>query len=91
MNSLLDLQNIVLILGIMGVLFGVHRYFRDPDVQAEKSDAILSYRLTTVEKQMSNDIPHINAKIDLLRENVSLLRDEVIKIRTVIEERMPRK
>lgn len=45
MASLLTTENVVFVLGVLGVIFSVYRYFRDPQVASEKKDALLAQQV----------------------------------------------
>jgi uncharacterized protein HemX len=43
--SLLTTSNIVFVLGIAGVVFAVFRYFKDPQIAADKKDALFAQQI----------------------------------------------
>lgn len=45
MADLLTTSNILFALGIFGIVFSVFRYFRDPQVKSDKSDALMEQRM----------------------------------------------
>ena len=83
------------ILGIGGIIFTIYSYFRDPDIKAEKTDALLDFRLTNIEARLTNDLPHIDAQIKNVRDDLSNFKLEIsnsiTKLSTIIEERIPSK
>lgn len=80
---------------MLGVIFAVYRTFRDPDELAATSIAVLNVRLETLQvavaKLVSNDIPHIDARIEDIHSDVAQLRVLVTQLATIIEERIPHK
>ena len=45
MDSLITPQNITFTLGILGILFGVYNYFRNPQIDGDKKDALLAQQV----------------------------------------------
>ncbi len=45
MESQLTPQNITFVLGIMGLIFTIYRYFSDPDIAADKKNSLLAQQL----------------------------------------------
>lgn len=91
MQNLLTTQNILFILTIATAVFAVYRSYREPDIKADKDIAILALRLDGIDKKMGNDLPHIDAKIEMVRSDVVVLGKEIVALRTIIEERIPRR
>lgn len=44
-SSLFTPHNVMFILGILGVLFTVYNYFRNPQISADKKDALLAQQV----------------------------------------------
>lgn len=80
------------------ILFSVYIYFRRPDEDADKHLAIVDLRLNNLETAMTaiqtNHLPHIDAKIVDVHNDVSALRNVVLekfaRIETILEERLPK-
>jgi len=97
--SLLTTENVQFILLIGGVIFTIYRSFRQPDVDADKHLALVDLRLSTLEVNVktmeTNHLPHIQAKIDDVHNDVSGLRNIVTekftRLEVLIEERMPKR
>ena len=45
METLITPNNIMFVLGIVGVIFGVYHYFKNPQVAADKKDALLAQQV----------------------------------------------
>lgn len=45
METFLTPNNIMFVLGIMGIIFGVYHYFKNPQVDADKRDALLAQQV----------------------------------------------
>lgn len=109
MESILTPANIMFVLGLLGVLFGIFRYFRDPQVEAEKTDALMKQQMewqtSATEKrfqtmqesynalllQSNNHIHTVDTKVDKLNEAMIEMGKHVVQLRTIIEERIPKK
>ena len=84
---------------ILGTVFAVYRTFREPDEDARVHIAVINQRLDTlsgsVDKIMTNHLPHMDAKInaiqkDLARNNV-IMTEKFTQLFTIIDERFPKK
>lgn len=109
MESIITPSNIVFVIGLLGVLFSIFIYFKDPQIAAEKTDALLKQQMgffiDTTEKrfqtmqenhhqlvlQSNNHIHTVDTKVDKLHASVDKLGNEVVKLSTIIEERIPKK
>lgn len=107
-------------LGIIGILFSVYSYFRNPqeklaldqaltkkDVESEaallaqevklkneqndKKVTELAARLDGAMTLAQNHIHTVDTKVDGVITQISLMSNEITMLRTIIEERMPRK
>lgn len=45
MESVLTPSNIMFVIGILGTLFGVYHYFRNPQIDGDKKDALLAQQV----------------------------------------------
>ncbi len=45
MESLLTTSNILFVIGLLGVLFSIFKYFEDPKVTMEKTDALMKQQM----------------------------------------------
>lgn len=82
-------------IAIGGVAFSIYRSYSKPDEKAAIAIALLNARMTTVEKVVTNDIPHdlasFKTTVDDVHSDVSSLKELVVKLQTIIDERIPRK
>ena len=53
MTSLLTPGNITFCIGILGIIFTIYHYFKNPQIKAEKTEALISQQLKYI--QESND------------------------------------
>jgi len=45
MENFFTPNNIMFVLGILGVIFGVYKYFRNPQIDSDKRDALLAQQV----------------------------------------------
>lgn len=109
MADLFTVNNILTILGLLGILFGVYHYFKNPQIDGDKRDALMEQR-TKMEKAESdrrfsdmtkrlddafalaqNHIHTVDTKVDNVAAHVTKLSNEITRLSTIIEERIPRK
>lgn len=102
-------SNIMFVLGVVGIMFAVFSYFRDPQVAADKKDALLAQQVNwTAEAtdrrfkdiqdsfqalllQSNNHIHTVDTKVDQLGSAMIAMGKEVVKLTTIIDERIPAK
>lgn len=94
-NPQLILETIVTILGILGTVFGVYNYLRNPQISADKTNALLSQSLLQVQKDLANlrdnHVHTLDMKMDEAMSRINELAIQVAKLSTVIEERIPKR
>ena len=109
MNTLFTQSNIMFTLGILGVLFTIYKYFRDPQVNTEKKDAILAQQVQWSSEaterrfkgiqesfnglllQSNNHVHTIDVKVDSLHDLVDEMGKDIVRLTTIIDERIPKK
>ena len=109
METLLTPSNITFGLGIIGLIFTVYSYFKNPQIDGEKKDALLAQQVQwTIEGnerrfkemqenfnqlllQSNNHIHTVDVKVDKVVDSVSMMSNEITKLGTIIEERIPKK
>lgn len=105
----LTASNILFIFGVLGTIFTVYNYFRNPQIKSEKQDALMeqemSYsaraneeRFSTMNKkfdamllQSNNHIHTVDTKVDKLQTTVAQMGESIVRLSTIIEERIPKK
>ena len=108
-ESFMNPSNITFIIGLMGVIFGVYIYFRDPQIKSDKADALFAQKMNWMTEgterrfkdiqdnfnglllQSNNHIHTVDVKVDKIVENMVIMSNEITKLATIIEERIPRK
>lgn len=120
MEGMITPGNVTFAIGTLGVIFSVFLYFRNPQVKAEKNDALIEQKLKLTREadeerlkliQESNDrrfadmhdeikavlatsqnhIHTVDTKVDHLTVNVVKMGQEIVRLGTIIEERIPKK
>jgi len=102
----ITLQEIVLIIGVLSVIFSVFLYFKNPQIKAEKFDALIKQNIEFLQKEFSekfigfdkqlcnlkdNHLHTMSEDIKSLTKTVNELAVLVGKLETKIDERIPRK
>lgn len=109
METLLTPSNIMFSLGIIGILFSVYRYFKEPQIDGDKTTALLAQQVKAQNEavaqrfkdmqdsfnglllQSNNHVHTLDTKVDNLTTTVSLMRSDIVRLSTIIEERIPKK
>ena len=87
-------------LGIIGLIFTVFHYFKNPQIDQDKRDALLAQQVNWQneatdrrfkEMQESFQGLTVDTKVDKMAENVNLMSNEITKLATIISERIPKK
>jgi len=95
MESLITPTNILFVIGLLGTIFTIYNYFRDPQVKSEKMDAITAIQIDGLQKDvkavMSNHLPHIDQRLNSLHESINTTNQNVVRLATIIDERIPKK
>jgi len=95
----MDVLDIITIIGqaitFLGIIFIVYNYFRNPQIKSEKTDALLTQRFNMLESAFNNlrdnHIHTIDTKLDENSKLLNCLQNEVTKLATIIDERIPKK
>ena len=105
----IDYSSVTFALGVLGVIFSVYLYFKNPQIKAEKIDALLQERMkwssesvdrrfAEVQKSIQdafllaqNHTHTVSTKVDVLNETVAAMGKDIVRLGTIIEERIPKK
>jgi|SRR5579872_1650692 len=97
MDTILTPSNIMFALGIIGILFTIFNYFRNPQVASDKEDALISQRVDGISKQMTELSTSFQAHVQqdltslgLINERIGSVNESVVRLATIIDERIPR-
>ena len=90
-------QTITLILGmvsIIGVVFSIYLYFRNPQIKTDQITLKLREDIDGLQKSLSEvketHLKNVEADIKGLTNSVNELSKTVIKLSTIIDERIPK-
>jgi len=90
-----NLQMIISITTLGGIIFAIFKFFRDPDVNAKEKMELLSQGCLLRHQGIDKDIKGLQENYTLLKENhirhiesdISELKISIGKILTILEER----
>lgn len=109
MYPILTQSNIVFVAGALGCIFTVYNYFRNPQIQSDKKDALLDQRtkwesesnnqrfndmqtsFQSLLLQSNNHIHTVDVKVEALNATIATMGNEITRLATIIEERIPKK
>lgn len=109
MEIALTTGNILFGLGIIGTIFTIYHYFKNPQVDSEKKDALLAQqvqwnieaterRFTEIQSSIKdafllaqNHTHTVDVKVDGISKEVKELSTAIVKLSTIIEERILKK
>lgn len=104
-ETIFTTSNITFGIGIIGIIFTIYNYFRNPQIRSDKIDALLEQKLGFVSKSFEdrfcrfdrdlvnlrdNHIHTLDTKLDSLASIVNQMGKDVVKLSTIIEERIPK-
>lgn len=99
-------STITFVLGLLGIMFTVYNYFRDPQIRSDQIDALMKQNLEFISKEFSarfkfldeqfanlrdNHVHTLETKIDSTNKDMGLMAVEIGKLSTIIEERIPKR
>lgn len=93
------LQFILSALALVGVIFAIYKYFREPDIKIDKDMALMKQGCVNKHANLDDKILAINSDISFIRENhlkhiednIRLLQEGQVKLFTILDERLPKK
>lgn len=97
MDALIGLtpSMIMFLLGILGMIFTVFNYFRNPQISSDKNDVVISSELKALTEKLqlliNNDIHEIKNNMQNMRLEMTDIAVRMGKVETIIEERVPRR
>lgn len=109
MESTFNPSTVTFIVGMLGVLFAIYRYFKEPQVAADKRDALIGEQMNWMKEgvdnrfksmqeqiaqlvaQSQNHIHTVDTKVDNVNKSLVEMGREIVKLQTIIEERIPKK
>jgi predicted small secreted protein len=96
--TLENIQFIISVTTLIGFIIVVYKTFRDPDIKTDKSVSLLKdqiqYERKITDKAIEtqqNCLHSLEKEVYQQREATDKLTKEVVKLSTIIEERIPKK
>lgn len=109
MQEILTPSNITFVIGLVGVIFSVYLYFRNPQIKLETTDALVDQKIKFMQEstdrrfndlqnnfeklllQSNNHIHTVDVKVDKMGQHMAEMANQVTRLGTIIEERIPKK
>ncbi len=95
MNSELTPSNVTFAAGILGLIFGVYHFFKNPQIKMDKNESLMQQQLVQLGKDLANlrdnHVHTLDTKLDSTIESMNKLALQVERLSVTIEERIPRK
>lgn len=83
-----NIQFIISIATLLGILFAIFRFFRDPDAKASEDIKLINQRCGILHGKLDTDISLIkNNHLKHIEDEVKKLSETQIRILTILEER----
>lgn len=90
-------SNILFVISIIGTMFGVYLYFRKPQIDSDKNDALMAQSLLEMQKKLTNLDATFSAHIQSdtvafqqLNSHVIEVDKSLVRLETIIDERIPK-
>ena len=95
MESLITQSNVTFALGIVAIVFTVYNYFRNPQIRTDAVIIKLQEDFGSLQKQLievkETHLRQVENDIKILTAAVNELSKTVVKLSTIIDERIPKK
>lgn len=89
-----DLTALLVLLSICGIIFSIYLYFRNPQIKTDQVTIKLRDDLTELQKQIvdikETHIRSVESDIKSLTTSVNELSKTVVRLATIIDERIPK-
>lgn len=89
-----NLTLILTIISIFGIIFSVYLYFRNPQIESDKANIKIKDEIENLKKQIldikETHLRSVEMDIKTLTNAVNDLSKTVVKLSTIIDERIPR-
>ena len=94
-TELITIPNIVFALIIAERIFSIFNYFKNPQIQSDKNDLMLSASVASLKEALehfkNNDLHTMQKTLELHENSIRFLTLETAKLQTIIDERIPKK
>ena len=93
------IQLIISIITLLGIFYAIYMSLRNPDISNEKEIALIKQSCGLKHVNLNENILSINKTLNLIQENdlkhiegeIRSLKENQIKIFTILDERLPKK
>lgn len=93
-SSLLTPSNIIFVIGLLGTIFTIYKSITGPQITSDKKSLRLEDRILAMEKSVSEiketHLKTVEQDIKSLTASVNELSKTVVRLATIIDERIPR-
>lgn len=93
-TTLVTPQNIMFVIGLMGIVFTIYNYFKNPQIKTDQETISLKSEITVLKGEIKEiketHLRTLEGEIKNLNSSVNQLSGTVIKLATIIDERIPK-
>lgn len=93
-NEVITTGNVTFAIGIIGILFSIYKSYKNPQIESDKSMISLADRVGNVEKTVGEiketHLKTVEQDIKSLTISVNELSKTVVRLATIIDERIPK-
>lgn len=94
-SQIITVPNVLFALLIAEKTFVIFNYFKNPQIQNDKNDLLLSASVAslkeTVQHMKDNDLHTIQKTLEMHENTMKIMAIEAAKLQTIIDERIPKK
>lgn len=94
MNNI-DPALVTYVIGVGGAVFGIYSYFRNPQIKSEKVEITFRGEIDSIKAEIKEiketHLRSLEAELKSLNSNVNELAKTVVRLATIIDERIPKK
>ncbi len=91
MQDFLTTSNVTFMMALLGILFSIYHYFKNPQIDIEKKVDGLTKELAIIRAAFEGHLLADQASFGLLNSHIVEVDKSVVKLTTIIDERIPRK
>lgn len=87
-------NNTIFFIGILSILFNIYLYFRNPQIKTDQVTADLKNEIANLKGEIKDiketDLRSLKIEINKLTDSNNELSKTVVKLATIIDERIPK-
>ncbi|MDE2105249.1 MAG: hypothetical protein KGL39_48940 [Patescibacteria group bacterium] len=95
MTPYINPSNIMFAIGVIGAMFGVYHYFKNPQIKLDKNESLMQQQIVQFGKDLANlrdnHVHTLDEKLDATIKGMNELAIRVERLSTIIEERIPKR